>query len=120
MKVKVMHKFTDKYTGELYNQGDVLTITEERYAEIMRVGGLVFPIAQDDALSVSDEQANTLSGNEEETLSDDSTRSDDGFELMSVRELKEYADRTYKLTFKGNMKKAEIIEELRRLERNGK
>lgn len=118
MKVKVMHKFTDKYTGELYNQGDVLSITEERYAEIMRVGRLVFPIAQDDALSVSDERMNTLSGEVEETPTDDSAKPDDGFELMSVRELKEYADVTYKLTFKGNMKKAEIIEVLRKMERS--
>lgn len=120
MKVKVMHKFTDKYTGEQYNQGDVLEITEERYAEIMRVARLVFPIAQDDALSVSGERVNELSSDEEETPTDDSVKPSDGFELMSVRELKEYADVTYKLTFKGNMKKAEIIEVLRRMERNGK
>ena len=43
----------------------------------------------------------------------------DGFDEMSIRELKEYADKAYKLTFKGNMKKAEIIEELRRMEQHG-
>lgn len=120
MKVKVLHKFTDKYTGEQYRRGDVLDITEERYREIKSVGPLVYKIAQDDALSVSDESANTLSNDEAETLRDDSATPDDGFEQMTVRQLKEYADKAYKLTFGTGTKKAEIIEELRRMERNGR
>lgn len=118
MKVKVIRKFTDKHTGELYNKGDLLEITEERYNEILSVGEFVFKIAQDDAENANTEDANTLSNDTEETPTDDSGASGDGFELMSVRELKEYADKTYKLTFKGNMKKAEIIETLRKMERN--
>lgn len=34
MKVKVIRRFMDKYTKELYSKGDMLDITEERYAEI--------------------------------------------------------------------------------------
>lgn len=117
MKVKVTRKFIDKYTGELYRRGDVLDITEERYNEIMSVGNFVFKIAQNDAQNISSEKANTLSNEVEETPTNDSEKLCDGFDIMSVRELKEYADKTYKLTFKGGMKKAEIIETLRRMER---
>ena len=116
MKVKVIQKFTDKYTGELYNKGDLLEITEERYNEIMSVGNFVFKIAQDDVGDVVSEDANTLSNNEEETPADDSGASGDGFDLMSMRELREYADKVHKLTFGRNTKKAEIIAELRRME----
>ena len=120
MKVKVLHKFTDKYTGEQYRRGDVLDITEERYNEIMHVGQLVYRIDQVYIQSASAEDANTLSNNEAETLRNDSTTPEDGFEKMTVRQLKEYADKAYKLTFATGTKKAEIIEELRRMERNGR
>lgn len=116
MKVKVLHKFTDKYTDEHYHRGAVLDITEERYREIMRVGQLVQKIAQDDALSVSVDEMNTLSSDEAEAPINDSGVSGDGFDIMSVRELREYADVAHKMTFKAGMKKAEIIAELRRLE----
>ena len=120
MKVKVLHKFTDKYTGEQYRRGDVLDITAERYNEIMRVGLLVYKIEQDNAQSVSSESANTLSNDEAETLRNDSAPSGDGFDIMSMRELREYANAAHKLTFKVGTKKAEIIETLRRMERNGR
>lgn len=116
MKVKVLHKFTNKYTGEHYRRGDLLTITEERYREIMSVGELVQIIDQNDALSVSSEDTNTLSDEAEETLRNDSAQSGDGFDIMSVRELREYADKAYKLTFGRSTKKAEMIETLRRME----
>jgi len=120
LKVKVVHKFKDKHTGKHYVRGDVLEITEERYKEIIEVGKLVYPIAQNDALSVSAEDTNTLSNDSEEPLRNDSATSGDGFDIMSVRELREYADATYKLTFGRGTKKADMIEELRRLERNGR
>lgn len=119
MKVKVTRKFTDKYTKELYNKGDVLDITEERYAEILSVGNLVFPIAQDNAESVTASNVNTLSNYAAETPTNDSAKPSDGFDIMSVRELKEYADVAHKLTFKAGTKRAEIIDTLRRME-NGK
>lgn len=93
MKVKVTHKFKDKYTEETHYKGEVLEITDERYQEIMSAGNFV-QIVPEEAAS-------------------------DGFDEMSIRELKEYADKAYKLTFKGGMKKAEIIEVLRRRETHG-
>ena len=119
MKVKVIHRFTDKYTKEQYFKGSVLDISEERYAEIRSVGNFVFPIAQDNAQSVSTDDANTLSNNATEMPTNDSAKPSDGFDIMSVRELKEYADVAHKLTFKSGTKRAEIIETLRRME-NGK
>lgn len=119
MKVKVTRKFRDKYTKEEYKKGVVLDITEERYAEILTVGKLVFPIAQDDAESVNVDDVNTLSNDAEETPTNDSQQPNDGFDIMSVRELKEYADTVHKLTFKAGTKRAEIVETLRRME-NGK
>ena len=112
MKVKVTRKFRDKYTRELYKKGDVLEITEERHAEIMSVGNFVYQIAQNAAETVETIDAinpPTEEQNAAETPSD-------GFDIMSVRELKEYAEVTYKLTFKTGTKKAEIIETLRRME----
>lgn len=117
MKVKVTRKFRDKYTGELYKKGDLLEVTEERYAEIMSVGNFVYKIAQNDDESVSGDDAKTLSSEAAETLTNESEPPSDGFDIMSVRELKEYADATYKLTFGRGTKKAEIIETLRRMER---
>lgn len=119
MKVKVIRRFRDKYTKAVYMKGDVLDITEERYAEIMSVGNFVFPIAQDNTESVSADDMNTLSHDAVETPTNDSAKPSDGFDIMSVRELKEYADAAHKLTFKAGTKRAEIIETLRRME-NGK
>ena len=120
MKVKVLHKFTNKYTGEHYRRGDVLNITEERYREILSVGDLVLKIDQDDALSVIPDEVNTLSDDAEETLRSDPSASDDGFDAMSVKELREYADKAYKLTFGRGTKKAEMIETLRKMEQSNK
>ena len=117
MKVKVTRKFRDKYTGAHYKKGDILEITEERYAEIMSIGKFVYQIEQNDVESASADDANALSNEAAETPSNESEPPNDGFDIMSVRELKEYADVTYKLTFKGGTKKAEIIETLRRMER---
>lgn len=116
MKVKVIRRFTDKYTGAIYNKGDLIEITEERYEEILSVGEFVFKVAQDNAQNASDENMNTLSNEAEETPTDDSGASGDGFDIMSMRELREYADKVHKLTFGRGVKKAEIIAELRRME----
>ena len=34
MKVKVLKKFRDKYTKELYTKGQIIDVTNERYEEI--------------------------------------------------------------------------------------
>lgn len=112
MKVKVTRKFRDKYTGEHYKKGDLLEITEERYNEIMSVGNLLYLIEQKDA-----EDESILSNEAAEAPTNESRKPSDGFDIMSVRELKEYADKAHKLTFGRGTKKAEIIETLRRMER---
>lgn len=112
MKVKVTRTFRDKYTGELHKKGDCLEITKERHAEIQSVGNFVYQLAQNAAETVEAADAiNPLTdeGNAAESPSD-------GFDSMNVKELKEYAEKAYKLTFKAGTKKAVIIETLRRME----
>lgn len=41
MKVKVLKKFKDKHNGKVYKVGDVITVSKERYAEILTVDKLV-------------------------------------------------------------------------------
>ena len=41
MKAKVLSKFKDKYNGKVYKPGEVITISKERYEEILTVGNLV-------------------------------------------------------------------------------
>mgnify|MGYP001738542482 FL=1 len=36
IKVKVMNKFVDKYTNELYEINQILEVTEKRYEEIKK------------------------------------------------------------------------------------
>lgn len=119
MKVKVTHRFRDKHTNVLYQRGQVLVISEERYDEIMKAGNFVQKIAQEGAETPEGAKAtnSAIDGvNAAETVSESAETPDDGFDTMSVAELKEYADKTYKLAFKSGMKKAEIIHTLRRME----
>ena len=46
MKVKVLKDFKDKYTGEYYKAGATITVTEERFNEILTVGKLVETIPE--------------------------------------------------------------------------
>lgn len=41
MKAKVLKKFKDKYSGKTYAVGDVLTISKDRFNEILEVAPLV-------------------------------------------------------------------------------
>lgn len=41
MKAKVLKRFKDKHTGEVYNAGDIITITKKRFKEILEVDVLV-------------------------------------------------------------------------------
>lgn len=36
MKVKVLKKFKDKHNGKVYKVDDVITVSKERYAEILK------------------------------------------------------------------------------------
>ena len=41
MKVKVIEKFRDKYSGKYYKVGEVIVISKERFEEIQKVKNLV-------------------------------------------------------------------------------
>lgn len=41
MKAKVLKRFKDKYSGKFHEEGEMLTITRDRYNEILKVGKLV-------------------------------------------------------------------------------
>ncbi len=41
MKAKVLKPFIDQYSGEVYKAGDILTISRERYEEILKTAPLV-------------------------------------------------------------------------------
>lgn len=41
MKAKVLRRFRDRYTGELYKEGKVLNISKERFDEIQAVATLL-------------------------------------------------------------------------------
>lgn len=47
MKALVKETFNDKHTGELHKVGDILEITDERFAEILTVATLVEAIPED-------------------------------------------------------------------------
>lgn len=118
--VKVTRRFRDKYTGEWYNKGDLLTISEGRYNEIKAVGQLVYKIAGNGPVTVADDATKNSTASTKERKEAAKAAPSDGFDRMSIRELKEYADKTYKLAFGTGVKKAEIIDILRRTEQGGK
>lgn len=41
MKAKVLKGFKDKYTGEIYKTGAIITISKKRFAEILTTAPLV-------------------------------------------------------------------------------
>lgn len=41
MKAKVLRKFKDKHSGKIYAAGEVITVTRERFDEILTVAPLV-------------------------------------------------------------------------------
>lgn len=41
MKVKVLKSFRDKYSGEIRKKGSTITVSKDRYAEILKKGPLV-------------------------------------------------------------------------------
>lgn len=119
MRVKVLTKFKDKHTGVVYKKGDCLTMTEERYKEILQVGQFVYKISEpcrSDAEALEDDATTNPKEYEEKPAETASGASGDGFDAMSVRELREYADKAHKMTFGRNTKKAEMIETLRKME----
>lgn len=47
MKAKVLKRFRDKYSGEIYEVGEVLTITKKRFKEILEVDALVEEVTEE-------------------------------------------------------------------------
>jgi hypothetical protein len=45
MKARVIQEFKDKYSGKIHSVGDTITISKERFAEILKVGELVEDVA---------------------------------------------------------------------------
>lgn len=92
MLCKVLRPFKDKYTGDTYRTGELFECTEERLAEILTVGRLV----------------EIVPGNQS-----NSCNAEDGdrqrFEGMTVHELREYADKHFKLTFSNKARKVDMI-----------
>lgn len=46
MKAKVLVEFKDKHTGKIHAKGKTITISKERYAEILTVGKFVEEIKE--------------------------------------------------------------------------
>lgn len=96
IRAKVIKTFTDKYTKVEYKKGIVICVTPERFDEIMSVAKFLYKIDE-----------------VEDNAAAENTDLGDGFDIMSVKGLKEYADAVHKMSFKTGAKKAEIIKILR-------
>lgn len=46
MKAKVVKRFKDKYTGEIYEKGKYINVTEERAEEILETAPLIIPVVE--------------------------------------------------------------------------
>ena len=46
MKAKVLVEFRDKYTGKIHTKDKIITISKDRYAEILSVGKFVEEIKE--------------------------------------------------------------------------
>lgn len=47
MKAKVLRAFKDKHNGKIYKAGDVITISKDRFEEILTVANLVEEIKKE-------------------------------------------------------------------------
>ena len=46
MKAKVLSRFKDKHSGEIHKEGEIITLSKERYEEILTVAPLVEKIEE--------------------------------------------------------------------------
>lgn len=46
MKARVLAKFKDKYTGKIHKEGETITISKDRFEEILTVAPLVEEIKE--------------------------------------------------------------------------
>ena len=49
MKAKVLKKFRDKNTGKIHKVGEIITVSKERFEEILKVGKLVEEAPKEEA-----------------------------------------------------------------------
>lgn len=47
MKAKVLKRFKDKHTGEIYEKDQVITVTKKRFAEILKTDVLVEEVKEE-------------------------------------------------------------------------
>ena len=47
MKAKVLKRFKDKYSGEIHEAGDIITVTKKRFKEILEVDVLVEEVTEE-------------------------------------------------------------------------
>lgn len=59
MKVKVLKDFNDKYTGKRHKKDDILTVSKERFEEILTVDKLVEEVVEESAENAPAEAAET-------------------------------------------------------------
>lgn len=57
MKAKVLQLFKDKHTGELHQKGTTITVSKERFEEILTVGPFV------EAITTGENKKKKESGN---------------------------------------------------------
>lgn len=113
MYAKVTREFVDKHTKEIHKVGSVFECSEVRFAEIQAVSPRL-------AMRVempSEDNAGDLSGKAAEKAAGGINALEKPLERMTVRELREYADKAHKLTFGAGTTKAKMIEEIRRFEK---
>ena len=113
MFAKVTKVFQDKYTHEIHPLGSVFECTEQRFAEIQAASPR-YVMRVD---MPPEERAEDLPGDATETAKEAVNAPEKPLEAMTVRELREYADKAHKLTFSKGMTKAKMIEEIRRYEK---
>lgn len=91
MNVKVLRKFRDKYTKEVYEKGDIIEVTNERYEEINSTAHGVLVKAIEEINAEPGQKVN--------------------FEDMTKKEIIEYA-KSKGVELNTRMTKAEMIKEL--------
>ena len=55
MKVRVLRKFKDKHTGKMHMAGETITVTKERFEEILTVDKLVEEVTEEATEDVTEE-----------------------------------------------------------------
>ena len=56
MKAKVLKRFKDKHTGEVYRPGAIITVTKKRFAEILQTAKLVEEYTEEETEETTEEE----------------------------------------------------------------